>query len=329
MTPSRPSSSASSRGSPSSCRSRAPRTCGSSPPSLGWEDPGAAFTAVVQLGTMAAVLLYFRARPVADRRRTWLREPARPGAARRARRAHGLVHRPRHDPDRDLRPHLPATRSRAAARNLYLIGCDADRARPRAAAAPSSVGAHATATSTTSTARDAARHRLRPGAARSCPASRARARRSPAGLFRGFDRESRRALLVPALGPGRRALRPVRGCARSATPGGAGAVPTCSPRCSPSSSATRRSPGCCATWSALDRDLRGLPRRAGHAGDRAHRRRRHLVAFSAHGRPRARPPAPVGLPPAGREDPRGLLLRRLLQPAPRSCWRPTATTRAC
>src|SRR5215217_4038525 len=27
---------------------------------LGWEDPGAAFTAVTQLGTMAAVLLYFR-----------------------------------------------------------------------------------------------------------------------------------------------------------------------------------------------------------------------------------------------------------------------------
>jgi len=26
----------------------------------GWDDPGAAFTAVVQLGTMAAVLLYFR-----------------------------------------------------------------------------------------------------------------------------------------------------------------------------------------------------------------------------------------------------------------------------
>ena len=31
------------------------------PAFLGWEDPGAAFTAVVQLGTMAAVLLYFRA----------------------------------------------------------------------------------------------------------------------------------------------------------------------------------------------------------------------------------------------------------------------------
>ena len=31
------------------------------PAMLGWEDPGAAFTAVTQLGTMAAVLLYFRA----------------------------------------------------------------------------------------------------------------------------------------------------------------------------------------------------------------------------------------------------------------------------
>src|SRR5215211_6659014 len=30
------------------------------PAFLGWDDPGAAFTAVIQLGTMAAVLLYFR-----------------------------------------------------------------------------------------------------------------------------------------------------------------------------------------------------------------------------------------------------------------------------
>jgi undecaprenyl-diphosphatase len=30
------------------------------PAFLGWEDPGAAFTAVIQLGTMAAVLIYFR-----------------------------------------------------------------------------------------------------------------------------------------------------------------------------------------------------------------------------------------------------------------------------
>ena len=31
------------------------------PAFLGWEDPGAGFTAVIQLGTMAAVLIYFRA----------------------------------------------------------------------------------------------------------------------------------------------------------------------------------------------------------------------------------------------------------------------------
>src|SRR4051795_6866833 len=30
------------------------------PAFLGWEDPGTAFTAVIQLGTMAAVVLYFR-----------------------------------------------------------------------------------------------------------------------------------------------------------------------------------------------------------------------------------------------------------------------------
>ena len=31
------------------------------PAFLGWEDPGSAFTAVTQLGTLAAVLIYFRA----------------------------------------------------------------------------------------------------------------------------------------------------------------------------------------------------------------------------------------------------------------------------
>src|SRR5215210_7099855 len=47
------------------------------PAFMGWEDPGAAFTAVTQLGTMAAVLLYFRA----DLRRiatTWLASLRRP-----------------------------------------------------------------------------------------------------------------------------------------------------------------------------------------------------------------------------------------------------------
>src|SRR4051795_7166311 len=30
------------------------------PAFAGWDDPGAAFTAIIQLGTMAAVLIYFR-----------------------------------------------------------------------------------------------------------------------------------------------------------------------------------------------------------------------------------------------------------------------------
>lgn len=49
------------------------------PAFVGWEDPGAAFTAVVQLGTMAAVLVYFRA-DLARIARAWLsglRDPAR------------------------------------------------------------------------------------------------------------------------------------------------------------------------------------------------------------------------------------------------------------
>jgi undecaprenyl-diphosphatase len=49
------------------------------PAFLGWEDPGAAFTAVTQLGTMVAVLAYFRSDLIRITR-AWLRsvrEPAR------------------------------------------------------------------------------------------------------------------------------------------------------------------------------------------------------------------------------------------------------------
>src|SRR5918995_4391782 len=48
------------------------------PAFLGWEDPGAAFTAVTQLGTMAAVVIYFR-NDLARIARTWtrsLRDPS-------------------------------------------------------------------------------------------------------------------------------------------------------------------------------------------------------------------------------------------------------------
>ena len=42
------------------------------PALLGWEDPGAAFSAVIQLGTMAAVLIYFR-RDILNITSAWLR----------------------------------------------------------------------------------------------------------------------------------------------------------------------------------------------------------------------------------------------------------------
>ena len=41
------------------------------PAFAGWEDPGAAFTAVTQLGTMSAVLVYFRADLVRIGRAWW------------------------------------------------------------------------------------------------------------------------------------------------------------------------------------------------------------------------------------------------------------------
>jgi undecaprenyl-diphosphatase len=47
------------------------------PAFLGWDDPGAAFTAVTQLGTMAAVLLYFRS-DLARISTTWVRSLSRP-----------------------------------------------------------------------------------------------------------------------------------------------------------------------------------------------------------------------------------------------------------
>jgi undecaprenyl-diphosphatase len=51
------------------------------PAFAGWEDPGAAFTAVVQLGTMAAVLLYFR-EDLIRIARAWLRSLRDRGARR-------------------------------------------------------------------------------------------------------------------------------------------------------------------------------------------------------------------------------------------------------
>src|SRR6476661_5946388 len=47
------------------------------PAFAGWDDPGAAFTAIIQLGTMAAVLLYFR-HDLLHVARTWFASLRRP-----------------------------------------------------------------------------------------------------------------------------------------------------------------------------------------------------------------------------------------------------------
>ena len=102
-------------------------------PALGWEDPGAAFTAVTQLGTMAAVLLYFRqdlsriarglaavaARPLGRAVAGSTRASAGTSCSRRSRSGSSAW--------------LFKDQIETGARDLYLIGTRADRARPGAA----------------------------------------------------------------------------------------------------------------------------------------------------------------------------------------------------
>ena len=143
---SRRSSSGSCRGSPSSCRSRAPAHLRIVPAFAGWEDPGAAFTAVTQLGTMAAVAHLLPRGPAADRARL-AREPARPRAAdassTRGSAGTSCSARSRSGSSACC----SRTRSRRGARDLYLIGVDADRARPDPAAGRAGGQARARASS--------------------------------------------------------------------------------------------------------------------------------------------------------------------------------------
>ena len=83
------------------------------PAFLGWEDPGTAFTAVIQLGTMAAVVLYFRG-DLLRIARAWLASLRDRDRRARPRRPHRLVPHPRHGPDLHLRARLLAIRSRPA-----------------------------------------------------------------------------------------------------------------------------------------------------------------------------------------------------------------------
>ena len=154
------------------------------PALLGWEDPGAGFTAVIQLGTMAAVLIYFRA----DLLRiagAWLRELRMPIRQAQPRGEPRLVHHPRHDPDRDLRLHLQGPdRVRRAQPLPDRLGADPLLLRDARRRAGRHQQRDADRDRTAATASSSASPRRWPWS----PASRAPGRRSPPACFRGFDR---------------------------------------------------------------------------------------------------------------------------------------------
>ena len=103
---------------------------------LGWDDPGAAFTAVIQLGTMAAVSLLPR-RTSGASRATWFRGLCRPEPPRHAS-TPGWAGTSSSARSRSRSSAwCSRTRSRPARATCALIGCGADRARRRAAGSPS------------------------------------------------------------------------------------------------------------------------------------------------------------------------------------------------
>ena len=213
------------------------------PAFAGWEDPGAAFTAVTQLGTMAGGAPVLPPRPVADRARL---AGGRCATPRRARDldarlglyivlgtipigVFGLVFS---RPDRERRAQPDADRLHA------------DRARPAAARGRED-------------GQPRARHRVLHPPRRHHHRLRAGGRARPGRLALGRDADRRPvpgpraagggALLVPAVGAGGRALGAVRAAQRRRR---ASTPPRCRPRSRRSrrsSSATPRSRSCCAS----------------------------------------------------------------------------------
>ena len=213
------------------------------PALLGWSDPGAGFTAVIQLGTMAAVADLLPRRPLAHSRCLAARAaecrfatPARrqgwagsSSSARSRSAIFGFVFKDQIE---------------SGARSLYLIGS------ALILFSFVMVLAERVGSATAGAGRD---ERPRRAVHRHGPGAGADPRRLALGgddLRRPASRlrpGRRRPLLVPALGAGRGPERPLRAAQgrrrRQSLGGGDGR----SPRSSPSSPATWRSPGCSAT----------------------------------------------------------------------------------
>ena len=88
--------------------------------SVGWDDPGAAFTAVMQIGTETAVLIYFR-HDIARIVSTWARSLVRPELRGHIDARMGWYVIVGTIPIAVLGLRASATRSRGAARNLWLV----------------------------------------------------------------------------------------------------------------------------------------------------------------------------------------------------------------
>ena len=156
----------------------------------------------------------------------------------------GLVHHPRHDPDRDPRAGVQGPdRGRVPHARAHRLGAGA--VLPRDAARRGRLAARSRAGRDHPPRR--ADHRLRAG-------PRARAGRLALGrddLRRPVPelRSHRgRALLVPALGAGRRAVRALRAAPRRRRRRRAGGRDRARHPAGLRRRATRRSPSCCATW---------------------------------------------------------------------------------
>ncbi len=180
---------------------------------IGSADPGAAFTAITQIGTETAVLLYFRhdivtivPGVVAGGVRQGRDGPRVAPRLARPRRPDGLVHRPRHR----SRSSCSACCSRSRSRTRSATSTSSpprSRCSPCSSAGPT-CGAPSSACSTELTPRHAVLLRVRPGA-RAHPGRLPLRRHDHRGSAHGLHPRGGGAVLVPARGPRRARLGPL------------------------------------------------------------------------------------------------------------------------
>ena len=177
------------------------------PAIMGWEDPGAPFTAVIQLGTMAAVLIYFR-KDIWEITSAFLRSLVGRGRAGRRARTRAWAGTSAWARCRSSSSALLfSDQIESGARNLYLVGTMLIVFGLVLAAAD--IFAKHVRKLESIKAPDAVVDRIRPVAGAD-PGRLALGRDDHLRALPRLHAPRRRALLVPALDPGRRAQRRLR-----------------------------------------------------------------------------------------------------------------------